>query len=428
VSQLASADVRVYREQGDSVNRLVGVETKGPLASTYSVRIPGVAGPATYHIVTAAAIKAPAIEPIPETRDLVNGKATYLVIAHPNFIDANLDRLVNQRKADGYSVKVVGTDAVYAGFGDGIWGADAIRDYIRYAYHNLGTRWVLLVGGDTTDYHNYLGLGTFSFLPSLYAETDPGIVRFAPVDPLFADVDGDKVPDLAIGRLPVRTATELQIVVDKTLLYGQSKDYARTSLFAADQYDVGSEHDFSVDSDTMIAELPLSWEAGVEKVYLDTLGLTAAKSLLTRTINGGVALTSFIGHSSYAQWSLSKWGSLFTGADATALTNLGRPTLVAQWGCWNSWYVATNAQTMAHKLLLSGPQGAAAVLGASTLTQANHERVLGQKLYTSLFAPGFTIGEAMTESKRNYAAEARGDLDVLLGWVLLGDPALKMEP
>jgi hypothetical protein len=41
----------------------------------------------------------------------------------------------------------------------------------------------------------------------------------------------------------------------------------------------------------MIAELPLSWESGVEKVYLDTLGLTAAKSLLTRTINSGVALT-----------------------------------------------------------------------------------------------------------------------------------------
>ena len=35
-------------------------------------------------------------------------------------------------------------------------------------------------------------------------------VKFVPADPLYADVDGNNMPDLAIGRFPVRTSSELE--------------------------------------------------------------------------------------------------------------------------------------------------------------------------------------------------------------------------
>ncbi len=49
-------------------------------------------------------------------------------------------------------------------------------------------------------------------------------------------IHGDKVPDLAIGRFPVRTVAELELMVNKTLAY-QDKDYGRTAVFAADKVD-----------------------------------------------------------------------------------------------------------------------------------------------------------------------------------------------
>ncbi|NIP37544.1 MAG: hypothetical protein GWO07_03070 [Candidatus Dadabacteria bacterium] len=84
----------------------------------------------------------------------------------------------------------------------------AIRDYISYAANSLGTECVLLVVGDTYDYMDYLNKGSVSFIPSIY-EPSSEIITFAPSDSVLADIDGDKIQDVAIGRFPVRTDTEL---------------------------------------------------------------------------------------------------------------------------------------------------------------------------------------------------------------------------
>jgi hypothetical protein len=134
-----------------------------------------------------------------------------------------------------------------------------------------------------------------------------------------------------------------------------------------------------------------------------------------------VALTSYVGHSGPTEWTFD---GLFNSADAAGLTNMLEPTIVTQWGCWNTYYVEPLENTLAHEFLLNGEQGAAAVLGASTLTEAQHERELAKKLYEQLFQPGITLGEAVLQAKKNYVASAPADADVILGWTLLGDPAL----
>jgi hypothetical protein len=424
-----SPDIRIYRQGQGGLTRVQGLRTSQDADGSYAVRFPGIDTDASYHIVTDGALLAPEVEPVGDVEDILQGAADYLVITHPIFHDANLDRLLETRQAEGYSVKVATTDAVYAAFSYGVRDAEAIRDYIRYAYNHLGTRLVLLVGGDTMDYHNYQGAGAYSFLPSIYAQTDARVVRFAPVDPLYADVERDDgVPDLGIGRFPVRTAEELRVLVDKTLQYGQFRTYARRSVFSADHYDSAKQYDFRRDSDLLIEGLPAGWQSGVIRSYIDELGVAGAKDALKRSIADGVSLVSFVGHSSSSQWSISKGGALFTQAEVAALGNVGKPTLVTQWGCWNNWHVAVNTQTMGHKFLVAGAQGAAAVLGSATLTDASHERALGQRLYRWLFEPGMTIGDAMTLAKQEHALAAPADADVLLGWTLLGDPALALEP
>ena len=88
--------------------------------------------------------------------------------------------------------------------------ADAIGRYLKQAK----PRFVLLVGGDSHDYHNYLGLASQSFIPTRYAQTD-ALVTYAPADGWYVDYNNDGKPQAALGRLPVRTVAELTQLVAK---------------------------------------------------------------------------------------------------------------------------------------------------------------------------------------------------------------------
>ena len=116
--------------------------------------------------------------------------------------------------------------------------------------------------------------------------------------------------------------------------------------------------------------------------------------------------------------------NLLTVDDAEVLTNAGRPTVVTQWGCWNAYYVAPQYDSLSTKLLLSGDRGAAAALGAVTLTTDRSDLALGKRLMPLLATPGMTLGEAVLQAKVDLAAAHPDAVDVILGWSLLGDPAL----
>ena len=68
------------------------------------------------------------------------------------------------------------------------------------------------------------------------------------------------------------------------------------------------------------------------------------------------------------------------------------------------------------------------MLGAATLVDSASESLLGQLLTPRLAQPGMTLGRALQMSKRELAQTRPDLLDVLLGWSLMGDPALAVQP
>ena len=404
---------------GGTVESVENVKISG-LPGRYSATFPGSDKSATYYVSVVEALHVPQATRAPRRNFVMAGEAEMLIISHPDFLDG-LASLVAARRSEGLSVEVVNVEELYARITHGVFDPQAIRTFIHRAHRKLGTEYVLLVGGDTYDYFDYLGQGAISFVPTLYTRTDP-IVHYAPVDPLYGDVDSDNVPDVAIGRWPVRTTAELAAVIEKTLEYG-SIDYTGTAVLAADAYDMTAGHSFAADSEEMLGMLPPDWQ--VTRAYLEDLELSEARQVLIDKINEGVALTSYFGHSGPSVWSFH---GLFSSADAAALNNAGRPTTVTQWGCWNTYYVSPTYDTLGHRLLLNPNGGAAAVLGASTLTGAAAERQLGRRVFQQLGVPGQTLGRAMTEAKRDLASTEPDLLDVLLGWTLLGDPTLVVQP
>ena len=418
VESLPSSEILVYRVNREEVEILEGTRVRG-VPGDYDVIFRGSDRSATYYVSTVDAIHTPTIE-VAQEPVKVSGEARLLILSHPDFLDG-LRPLAEARRAEGYSVRVVDVRQIYQRYAGGIYDPEAIRDFIRHAQERMRTQSVLLVGGDTYDYHGYLDTGAISFLPTLYAQTDR-IVRYAPVDPLYGDVDGDRVPDLAIGRLPVRDEIELETLITKILDYGKGGG-GKNAVAAADAFDTMSNTSFSELSESLISNLGEDWE--IERAYIEDAGLEAAREILLDELNDGVSLASYVGHSGPLVWSFQ---GLFDVGDAEELENVGRPSVVTQWGCWNTYFVSPTYDSLAHALLLSGDRGAAAVLGATTLTQTASETALGSRFFTALTTPGIPIGEALRDAKRDLATTQPDLTDVILGWTLLGDPTMNLEP
>jgi len=418
VHGLRNQRVAVYREtdvDGErKVQRLRRRLTTQP--GGFSAAFAGSDETATYYIVDIDAIHRPEIGITAADEDLSSDDAELLIVAHPDFV-APLDRFVDFKRSQGISVLVADVESVYSQFNHGIVDPVAIRAYVKHAVEAMNTKALLLVGGDTYDYHDYLGLGALSFVPTPYAATGQ-IVRFAPVDPLYGDLDDDGLPDLAVGRWPVRTTDELDAVIDKTLAYTGRGNRA---VLAADAVDLMTGFSFAEASEALASELS-GW--AISRAYIDELGIEEARETVLEGMNSGASLASYFGHSGPTVWSFE---GLFDTADAAALQNKD-PMIVTQWGCWNSYYVAPEYDTLAHELLLGpadGPGvGAAAVLGAATLSGVKSEELLGARLFDELGTPGISLGEAIRRAKDDLAATDPHRLDVLLGWTLLGDPTL----
>ncbi|MCB1057162.1 MAG: hypothetical protein KDD11_16800 [Acidobacteria bacterium] len=418
VGGLPSTAFSVYRRTAEGPERIQQVRFE-PDGGGYTASFAGATTEAEYWIEPEAGRPVAGIEAGRATAGLDDGPADLLILSHPLFLDA-LEPLAEARRAEGLAVKVVDVFDVYERWSAGVVDPEAIHDYVTSAAATMGTRYVLLVGADTYDYHDRLGYGSVSLLPTLYRATDD-IVHFAPVDPLFGDVDGDLIPDVAVGRMPVRTVEELQELLAKTIEY-EAKTYTHSVIAAADRLDPKARVSFVRDSEDFLAALPDGWTA--ERAYIDNLGVTGARQRLLAGIDAGAALTSFVGHSGPSVWTFS---GLFSSSDAEGLTNSGRPTVVLQWGCWNTYYVEPEVDTLGHALLL-GDHGAAAVLGASTLVESGSARELSQLLAPRIGQPGKRLGDALIEAKQALGADDPDRLDVLLGWTLLGDPTLVVEP
>ena len=133
-------------------------------------------------------------------------------------------------------------------------------------------------------------------MPTRLVETD--ILETAS-DDWFVDFDSNGVPELAIGRLPVRTVAESEAAVAKILAYEAEPDGAwkQSVLMVADAND--EDFDFEQFSATLEGALPQEWT--VEEIFRGQSGATTKTELLAK-INEGQLLVNYSGHGSTEIW------------------------------------------------------------------------------------------------------------------------------
>ena len=340
-----------------------------------------------------------------------NKGADFLIITPRDFFSA-VEQLRVTRLGQGLSVVVVDIEDIYDEFSFGQKTPQAIKDFLAFARTGWkkGARYACFVGDASIDPKNYLGFGEFDLVPTKVIDT---FFMEASSDDWLADFNGDGVPEMALGRLPVRNGAETERVIAKIISYDESNPPDELLLVS----DANDGYDFEGASAQLHPLVP----GDVKAVDLNRgqMPAAAAKAALLDAIARGQRIVNYIGHGNVDQWA----GNLLTNTDAVALENLDHLPVFLLMTCLNGYFNDPALDSIAEKLLMNPRGGAVAVWASSGQTLPLGQWVINQEMYVQIFStPHVRLGDAARAAKL-----ATTDIDVRQTWVLFGDPTMRLK-
>lgn len=344
-------------------------------------------------------------------------QADYLVVSHSSFQE-QAERIAALKNGDGHQAAVLSVERAYDRYTTGIVEANALKALIQELAGAGRLRYVLLLGDDSFDPQDFMGMGLESFVPSLYAWD--GQFGRVPSENLYADLDGDGIPEVAIGRLPAQDEAQAAALAAKVARQAESL------RAAANRHLLGVDNDtkpvsFRALADAVAAGLP----AGSAITFADSgQGLPQARAILLAGLAQGQAVTHFFGHGGPEQWTDE---ALATVDDIETLEGSPGEGVVLQWACESQWYQYPLGSTIGEALMLLTQGGAVASFGPAGITDIDQQVSFYQQLYAHMFQPGVTLGEAIRRAKASALAANPLTRPVVDGWNLLGDPALRLD-
>ena len=346
----------------------------------------------------------------------LNG-ADYIIIVYDDFYEDVLP--LAKCRSKQFRVAVVKVQDIYDEFSWGLLTPEAIREFIRYAYHYWrppAPSYVLLVGDASWDFKRGK-----NYVPAYYIHTYKW--GQTATDHFYSCVNGDDpLPDLFIGRITTRTKEATRAVVEKTIRYESQPvlgDWRRHLLMLA------GAGGFTRDSEQLLRDyVPIDLGYKVARVYTDPnspyYGDTAQ---LLDFWNAGSSFVHFVGHGGGNIWADSK---LFTLSDVQFLSNKNRPAFVTSFTCFTSYFDDPGKSGLNEKLVNLPEGGAIASFGSTGLGWVKGDYYMGQGLFTSLFRNGNRkIGQAIVETKIWMLLNTYHSLkvDMISLFNLLGDAA-----
>jgi len=440
VSGFLTTDTVAYAWDGRDLTRLAREQF-----SRGTVRVPTLDSTnADYWISAAGAVHAPQdLSPVLGNDLLAGVSGDFVIIAHRAFLPLSPDEphplndYLAAKQDEGWTPAVFDVQQIQRQFGYGMTLPEAVTNFLREASARFAFDHVLLVGSDSYDYSDNLGLGSISFIPTRYAPTRA--IPHTPSDNLLGDIDGDGVSDKALGRWPVRSMGDLSAIVDKTLDWSGDPAAIANAAWVADSQDP-NQPSFAAQVQRMVDPLlNAGWmENSIQQILLDevepppgTSVVDAARRTYFDRLESSRSLSGFVGHGAPSMWTFQ---GLLTPDDLADLYNEGAPTLIGTLTCYTSYFVSPFNDTVAHRWMngyredaqgnrIDGvPNGAVAIHGAATLSNYDQNGWFAREVLNKQLA-GQTLGQAILKVRHESAPTS----DQVINWNLLGDPTLTLD-
>jgi hypothetical protein len=411
-----------------------------------------------------------------------------LIITHSRF-QAALGPLVEAHRQRGRSVAVIDVQDVYDAFSFGERDPEAIRSLLKWARTQWAPtpRLVLLVGAGTARMRGWGSSDAAIDVATMERpDADTALSVTPPADPFIppylvrgvdptgaiacdtcygrldtADVREDLTPELAVGRLPVRTPEEAATVVAKTvgMLTAPPAGAWRSRVLVLSDNDLEADGQpdpagsFEQTAESVIRNLPRGMD--VRRFYYAPSQPTSRpryretgvlRCELFRTLDGGssndtrcapnpegmstgTSLLVYVGHAS--PWQMANTGDsagtpyLLYMYDADGRKNEGRLPILLALTCLNGDIANPTLQTQSERLVLWPTGGTAAALAASGSGVNSGHQQFADVFIPKLTAPtgDRTLGVAHLTA---IAALPPAHRDLAYSFAVLGDPLLTL--
>jgi hypothetical protein len=388
--------------------------------------------------------------------DPENG-ADYVIIIHAHLtVEGDGDRddvydLAAYRSGQGLRTMIVDVEDVYDTFSYGIFDPEALHAFLEHAHSNwapVSPRYVLLVGNGHYDFREYT-TSEPNYIPPYLVYVSEHLGEVAADNRYATIADGDVLPDLAIGRLPVSSVSELATVIDKILSYEQDPpagDWARRALFVADnQPDMEKQAGNFWDLSDEIASGYLPPAYAAERIYYDKFAdepvhghpspprpeppyyesVEDARTAIVAGINNGALLLNYYGHGWVNGWTEER---VFHLDDVDALHNKERLAMFLSMTCQTSNFSVPEVPSLDGSLLRAAGGGAIATWGCTAEGQSAAHRYLDQGFLSAVLRDGVArIGNAALQGKLHLYQSTTDYRDLIDTYTLFGDPALVLR-
>ena len=166
------------------------------------------------------------------------------------------ERLVNHRRLfKGFNAEIFTIEEIYSTFSTGGPDIAAIRNFIRYIFHNQNKKlkFLCLFGDTTFDYKNINGQSE-SIIPTYYSLNSFSLANSYMTDDFFVMMESGEGlltlnddMDLAVGRMIFSNEFESKVVVDKLIEYeSQSSIDSWNNSFTLISDDVDEEWEYVI--------------------------------------------------------------------------------------------------------------------------------------------------------------------------------------
>jgi hypothetical protein len=368
--------------------------------------------------------------------------ASLIIITHPLFLTQANQLADFHRNQNGTTTLVVTTDQVFNEFGCGRPDITAIRDFMKMLYDRgtpTGSQpdYLLLFGDGSYDPKNRIP-GNNNLVPTFQSTESLKFVGTYVTDDYYGimgDSSGQESNgriDIGIGRFPVTTVEQAQIMVDKIVRYstvsaGEMANWRNEMVFVADdENDNLHMHQAEQLVDIVEARYPAF---NINKIYFDAYKMIKIPAgsrfpdvnpTINDAVDKGALILNYTGHGGEDGWSYEK---CLTIADIESWTNFNRLPVFVTATCEFSRFDNPERFTAGEMVILHPKGGAIALYSTTRLALATSNFQLDTSFFTHLMdrdAQGayLKMGDLIRLSKNN-----NKNNNNIRNFVLLGDPA-----
>ena len=366
----------------------------------------------------------------------------FVVVCHPNFLSA-ANRLADFHfQKDNIISVVVTPQQIYNEFSSGMQDVTAIRDFVKYQYDktNSNLKYLLLFGDGSYDPKDRIANNT-NYIPTYQSANSTHPTESYVTDDYFGLLDEEEglfaqdLVDIGIGRFPVATLSEANVLVDKVEEYYKMSSFGswrNDIVFIADDGDSGDGNTHMWQADSLANYVADNYEKiNIQKIYLDnylqesTPGgprSEATQEAINNRVKKGALLVNYTGHGGPLGWTQER---ILEIDQIQKWDNFNNLPLFMTATCKFSYFDNPEEKSAGEYVLLSPDGGAIALFSTTRLVYSQPNYNLNTKFIQTIF------------EKQNGDFPRLGDIfklsKVLSGtspnnrnFTLLGDPALRL--